>query len=290
MTADDDRGDGEGASPSVAQIARATAHWLRQEQALWGRRYVRLSQLPGDIDRDLAHADASPASAGLPPRPAPSSRSTDDAARARLPVLDSAHEKLEWLRTSHVGDCQRCVLARTRTKLVFGAGDPNARLMFVGEAPGADEDTRGEPFVGAAGRRLDEWLCALGIARSDVYIANVLKCRPPRNRDPDPQEIAKCSPFLHAQIRAINPSVLVALGRFAGEQLLAVGGTLASMRGAGREYVEPKSGARIPVVVTYHPSYVLRREGEAQGDTGRKHENEIVLDDLRVALSHAARG
>jgi DNA polymerase len=207
----------------------------------------------------------------------------------KLPVLATAAAKLDYLRTRNVGDCQRCGLARTRQHLVFGVGDAGAEVMFVGEAPGAEEDARGEPFVGAAGRRLDEWLATVELVRSSVYIANVLKCRPPRNRDPEPDEIAKCSPFLHAQIRAIGPRVIVALGRFAGQQLLGGDGTLASMRGQGRWYVEPKSNTRIPVVVTYHPSYVLRREAESQRDAGRKSENDAVIEDLRIALAHVER-
>jgi uracil-DNA glycosylase family 4 len=207
----------------------------------------------------------------------------------------SAATKLAYLRERNVGDCQRCPLAQTRTKIVFGVGDPEARLMFVGEAPGGDEDRIGEPFVGAAGKRLDQWLQTLGLDRRQVYIANVLKCRPPNNRDPRPAEIDRCSPFLHAQIRAIRPRVLVALGRFAGAVL--IGGALGSepkmyeMRGKVHEYFEPKSGLRVPVVVTYHPSYVLRRDKEASARAGSerggaiKSEDEKVLDDLRRALS-----
>jgi uracil-DNA glycosylase len=189
------------------------------------------------------------------------------AARQAEPARPSAEQwsaatKLQYLRERNVGDCRRCPLAATRNNIVFGVGDPEAELMFVGEAPGSEEDRRGEPFVGAAGQRLDQWLAHLGLRRDQVYIANVLKCRPPGNRDPKPLEIERCSPFLHAQIRAIEPKVIVALGRFAGCLLLGRELKLYEMRGAVHRYREPKSGAEIPLVVTYHPSYVIRREQE----------------------------
>jgi uracil-DNA glycosylase family 4 len=201
----------------------------------------------------------------------------------------SAAKKLQYLRERNVGDCHRCPLAATRRNIVFGVGNPEAELMFVGEAPGADEDRLGEPFVGAAGQRLDQWITHLGLRRDQVYIANVLKCRPPGNRDPKPLEIERCSPFLHAQIRAVEPKVLVALGRFAGCLLLGRELKLYEMRGAVHRYHEPKSGTEIPLVVTYHPSYVIRREkepgGQAKPDRGApiKSEDEKVRDDLQRA-------
>jgi len=204
----------------------------------------------------------------------------------------SAAKKLEYLRERNVGDCQRCPLARTRRNIVFGVGNPEARIMFVGEAPGADEDRLGEPFVGAAGRRLDQWLERLGTSRGDVYIANVLKCRPPGNRDPQPQEIERCAPFLHAQIRAIAPKVLIALGRFAGCLLLERELKLWEMRGKVHAYREPKTGVEIPLVVTYHPAYVLRSEQPRGGPAGQpdragaiKSEDEKVIADLTRAAS-----
>lgn len=206
----------------------------------------------------------------------------------------TAAAKLAYLRERNVGDCRRCPLAKTRSNIVFGVGDPEAALMFVGEAPGADEDRSGEPFVGAAGKRLEQWLRTLGLARSRVYIANVIKCRPPNNRDPEPGEIERCSPFLHAQIRAIRPQVLVALGRYAAGALLGMPRDadvrLGALRGKVHTYVEPKADLRVPVVVTYHPSYVLRRDreatrGGAEQGGAIKSEDEKVLDDLRRALS-----
>jgi DNA polymerase len=202
-------------------------------------------------------------------------------------LWDSA-TKLEYLRTKVVGDCQRCPLSKTRNHLVFGVGSAQAKLMIVGEAPGADEDRRGEPFVGAAGQRLNEWLASVGLARSDVYIANVLKCRPPQNRDPDPSEIAKCSPFLRAQIRAIEPRVLLALGRFAGSLLLGrADERLHRMRRETHVYRDAKaSELAIPVIVTYHPSYVLRAERSslAGRETQQSNAQKEVLSDFQRVL------
>ena len=155
--------------------------------------------------------------------------------------------------------------------------------MFVGEAPGYNEDRQGIPFVGRAGERLNIWLDMLGVPRDTAYIANVLKCRPPNNRDPLPEEVARCSPFLHAQIRAIQPKVLIALGRFAGN-LLSGNRELPmyKMRGRVWGYEEKKHGVKVPVVVTYHPSYVLRQSREAP--PGKSDADAKVLMDLRQAV------
>jgi DNA polymerase len=136
---------------------------------------------------------------------------------------------------------------------VFGVGDERASWMLVGEAPGADEDRLGEPFVGQAGRLLDNMLAALGLTRgNDVYIANVLKCRPPGNRNPQPDEVAQCSPYLLRQIGLIQPKLIVAMGRFAAQALLNTDASIASLRGRVHRY------AGVPLVVTYHPAYLLR--------------------------------
>lgn len=196
-------------------------------------------------------------------------------------------KKLAYLRERNVGNCQRCRLAKTRTNIVFGVGDAEADIMFVGEAPGFHEDKQGEPFVGASGKRLNEWIAALGMGRGDVYIANVLKCRPPNNRDPIVEEVKTCSPFLAAQIRAIAPKVIVALGRHAGALLLGQDLKMYQMRGRPHSYSDPRGAISIPLIITYHPSFVLRREqDQTDNPDGRKGENQVVLDDLRHALSH----
>ncbi len=197
----------------------------------------------------------------------------------------SAAEKLDYLRRKNLGNCQRCKLAGSRTNIVFGAGNPEAELMFIGEAPGFDEDREGVPFVGAAGRRLTQWLGRLGLTRDQVYIANVLKCRPPGNRDPEPDEVERCSPFLRAQIRAIAPRVIVALGRHAGMLLLGDGAerTLREMRGRSWAYRDPGGAHEALLHVTYHPSYVIRRERELPPGQ-RNPADDTVMADLQQAM------
>ncbi|GBE11428.1 uracil DNA glycosylase superfamily protein [bacterium BMS3Bbin12] len=159
---------------------------------------------------------------------------------------------------AQVAACTRCGLERTRTQAVFGVGDRRARWMFVGEAPGADEDRRGEPFVGRAGRLLDAMLRAIDLERGQVYIANILKCRPPHNRDPLPEEVACCEPYLQRQVALAAPALIVALGRIAAHNLLKTQTSLGGLRGRVHRY-GPQG---IPVVVTYHPAYLLRSPGE----------------------------
>ncbi len=195
----------------------------------------------------------------------------------------SAAQKLDYLRERSIGECRRCALCEGRSSIVFGVGNPEAELMFVGEAPGYHEDRQGIPFVGRAGERLNIWLDILKVPRDKAYIANVIKCRPPNNRDPHPVEVARCSPFLHAQIRAIQPKVLVALGRFAGNLLSGSEGLqLFKMRERVLTYREAKHGTTVPLVVTYHPSYVLRQSGDAP--PGQSNEDQRVLSDLRRAV------
>jgi DNA polymerase len=160
-------------------------------------------------------------------------------------------ETLEDIRAD-LGDCQRCGLAASRSKIVYGVGNPNARLVLVGEAPGREEDLKGEPFVGEAGQLLDRILLAMGMQREEVYICNVLKCRPPNNRDPEPQEVATCEPFLIRQLAAIQPQVIVALGRFAVQSLLKTRTPIGRLRGEWQRY------QGIPLMPTYHPAYLLR--------------------------------
>lgn len=158
---------------------------------------------------------------------------------------------LTQIRTD-LGDCRRCKLHAGRTQIVFGVGHPQARLMFVGEGPGADEDEQGVPFVGRAGQLLTQIIKAMGLSRDDVYIANVVKCRPPENRNPEPDEIEACSPFLNAQIRSIAPVVIVALGKFAAQTLLQTETPISRLRGQFHNL------DGVEVMPTFHPSYLLR--------------------------------
>ena len=168
-----------------------------------------------------------------------------------LPVVRDKPAALQAIRDD-IGDCTRCRLHKGRTNLVFGVGNPNAELMFVGEGPGADEDAQGEPFVGRAGQLLNNMISAMGLKREDVYIANVVKCRPPGNRTPEKDECDTCSPFLLRQIEVIKPKVIVALGAVAAKNLLAVNDSMANLRGRWYDF----RGARL--AVTYHPAYLLR--------------------------------
>jgi DNA polymerase len=157
----------------------------------------------------------------------------------------------------HLRDCRRCKLCEGRTRVVFGVGDPAARLMFVGEGPGRDEDLQGEPFVGKAGRLLTDMIeKGLRLRRADVYIANVVKCRPPRNRDPEPDEVEDCEGFLKRQVELVSPEVIVALGRFAVQSLLRTKAPIGRLRGQWREY------EGIPLMPTFHPAYLLRNPAE----------------------------
>jgi uracil-DNA glycosylase family 4 len=167
-------------------------------------------------------------------------------------------------RLSHIradlGECTRCKLHTTRTSIVFGVGAEDAPLMFVGEAPGEQEDRRGEPFVGPAGELLDKMIVAMGWSRDSVYIANTTKCRPPQNRNPQPDELAACSPFLDAQIAAVAPRIIVALGRPAANQLLGVDAPISTLRGTFHD----RRGVK--VMPTFHPAYLLR-EPDRKRDT-----------------------
>jgi DNA polymerase len=159
---------------------------------------------------------------------------------------------------SEVAACTRCELHKNRTQTVFGVGDPNADWLIIGEAPGAEEDRQGEPFVGRAGKLLNSMLMAIGLERKQVFIANILKCRPPSNRDPKPEEVISCESYLKQQIEWIKPKLILALGRVAAQNLLKVETPIGKMRGQRYEYPDPK----VPVVVTYHPAYLLRSPKE----------------------------
>ncbi len=173
----------------------------------------------------------------------------------RYPGLETTAD-LAALR-EFIGDCTRCKLAPGRTNLVFGVGNPSADLMFVGEAPGADEDARGEPFVGRAGQLLTDIIeRGMGMARAEVYICNVIKCRPPDNRNPEPDEVAACEPFLFRQIDLVRPRVIVGLGTFAVQALLKIKTPISKLRGNWQEF------RGIRMMPTFHPAYLLRNPAE----------------------------
>jgi uracil-DNA glycosylase family 4 len=156
-----------------------------------------------------------------------------------------------------IGDCHRCKLCERRTQIVFGVGSPQAAVMFVGEGPGEEEDRKGEPFVGRAGQLLTDIITrGMGLSRSEVYIANVVKCRPPNNRNPEADEIASCQPFLLQQIEAISPRVIVALGKFAAQTLLETTTPISKLRGQWHDWRGRK------LMPTFHPSYLLRNPAD----------------------------
>lgn len=170
-------------------------------------------------------------------------------------ISSAAILQLDWESLERaVSVCTRCRLHETRTRTVFGVGNRRAEWMVIGEAPGADEDRQGEPFVGRAGQLLNNMLKAIGLAREDVYIANILKSRPPHNRDPLPDEVAACEPFLMRQIELIQPKIILAVGRIAAQNLLKTDTKIGLLRGKRHNY----PGTDIPLVVTYHPAYLLR--------------------------------
>ena len=177
-----------------------------------------------------------------------------DGAEQRNPVIAG----LDWTGLAEaVSGCVACGLCESRRNTVFGSGPRPAPWMLVGEAPGQQEDLSGEPFVGDAGRLLDQMLLAIGVDRpQEAFIANVMKCRPPGNRDPVPEEVARCEPYLLRQIELLQPRLIVVLGRFAAQSLLRTDATVASLR--GRVHVYPAGGRDVPMVVTYHPAYLLR--------------------------------
>jgi DNA polymerase len=169
----------------------------------------------------------------------------------------SAQDAVGRLATirEELGDCQRCKLCAHRTNIVFGSGDPSATLLFVGEGPGADEDQQGLPFVGKAGQLLTRMITAMGLTRDSVYIANVIKCRPPQNRPPEPDEVASCKPFLLQQIRAIRPRIICALGAHAAQTLLETTTPISALRGRFHPFGDR---GEIQLMPTFHPAYLLR--------------------------------
>jgi uracil-DNA glycosylase family 4 len=215
-----------------------------------------LASLVGALRQRLAHhraagAWASPAAAS--PRPAASAPAPAGADEAETEDLGSpvGRRRLAGVR-AELGECQRCKLHQTRTQIVFGVGAEDAPLVFIGEAPGADEDRTGEPFVGAAGQLLTKMIGAMGWRREAVYIGNVLKCRPPGNRSPEADEVAACQPFLWAQLEALAPRIIVALGRPAANTLLGTDAPISALRGRFHTV------RGIAVMPTFHPAFLLR--------------------------------
>jgi DNA polymerase len=185
---------------------------------------------------------------GKPRTSEPVAQAAEAPRSLKLPTLDDVRQE--------IGECTRCKLHKGRTNIVFGSGSEKARLMFVGEAPGEDEDLQGFPFVGKAGQLLTKMIEAMGLRREDVYICNTVKCRPPNNRNPEPDELAACEPFLKGQLASVKPEAIVTLGKFAAQALLREATPITRLRGQWREY------EGIPVMPTFHPAYLLRSPGE----------------------------
>ena len=205
---------------------------------------------------------------------------TPDVPKNDMPKNSSDPAAALRLIREDIGDCTRCVLHKQgRKQIVFGVGNPKAELMFIGEAPGADEDIQGEPFVGRAGQLLTNMIKAMGLRREDVYIANIIKCRPPGNRTPERDECETCSPFLFRQIEAIKPKVIVALGAVAAKTLLAMNSSMADLRGRWYDFRNTK------LAVTYHPAFLLR-------DPRQKKETwkdlQMVMKELGLEVPKAA--
>jgi len=192
------------------------------------------------------------------------------------------HETLEQIRKSF-GECQRCKLGATRKNLVFGVGNPKARLVFVGEGPGADEDTQGEPFVGDAGKMLNRIIAAMELKREEVYICNVVKCRPPQNRPPEIDEVSTCSPFLLRQLQSIRPEAIVALGSSAAQALLQTKVPISKLRGKFHDF------HGIPLMPTYHPSYLLRTGGNSDSFWSVWDDMKQVLQLLKLPVPNKSR-
>jgi DNA polymerase len=217
----------------------------RYLQAMQVEAWLPRGQQSGN-DRETAPAGALTESMLAPPV-ATRTRPGGEVARMTLAELAAT-----------VAGCRLCPLAEGRTQTVFGVGDAQARCMIIGEAPGAEEDRRGEPFVGRAGQLLNAMLRAMGLARDAVYIANIVKCRPPKNRDPKPEEMVACGSYLRRQIALVKPQVILAIGRVAAQHLVGSTIPIGRMRGQRYFYENADDGAHIPMVVTYHPAYLLR--------------------------------
>ncbi|NBD13389.1 uracil-DNA glycosylase [Corallococcus silvisoli] len=242
--------------PPVESPSRDTLH-AAMKQPLGAPRPPPPAPPPVMASRPLAADEGAPRAA---PAPSPGMlldvpRTTPRSSGALPGVVEGERPTLDQIRRE-LGDCRRCKLCTGRKNIVFGSGNPRADLVFVGEGPGENEDIQGVPFVGAAGDLLTKMIGAMGFTRDDVYICNVVKCRPPGNRNPEPDEIAACEPFLRSQLLALQPKVIVALGKFAAQTLLRDTTPITRMRGAWREY----EGIRL--MPTFHPAYLLRNSAE----------------------------
>ncbi|MCS6924460.1 MAG: uracil-DNA glycosylase [Candidatus Binatia bacterium] len=277
----------------LLQITTSLRHYLEslQEEGVTGLPVASQQKPPASLDMgarqgrvqesELPKQEAPAATAAQPPR---SSSASKAPLRAPQPLLSQtgdlffsppvhAAQTLEELR-AQMGDCQRCKLCRGRTHIVFGVGNPRAELVFVGEAPGRDEDLRGEPFVGRAGQLLTEIITkGMKMRREDVYITNVVKCRPPENRNPEPDEIAACEPFLVKQLELIRPRIIVALGTFAAQTLLKSKTPISRLRGIWHSY------QGIKLMPTLHPAYLLRNPQDKR----------LVWQDIQAVLRDMGR-
>ena len=248
---------GPGSQVRVSDLAaqlRTRVEYDRELGVLgYPRGAVRSAPAAASVARPTPAAPP-PASRAVPP-PAPTRAAAASRDLLAPPGLADTGS-LEELR-AFIGDCRRCKLAGHRTQIVFGVGNPGARLVFAGEAPGRDEDLKGEPFVGRAGQLLTEIITkGMRLRREDVYIANVIKCRPPENRNPEPDEVQSCEPFLIRQLELIKPEVIVALGKFAVQTLLGTKEPITRLRGRWHDY------HGIPLMPTFHPAYLLRNPAE----------------------------
>jgi DNA polymerase len=252
----------------IAFALRAHVEWQKELGAVGipasppGAQRRAASETPADARISLA--DPRTASAAPPPSLSAQAEKPD-AEKRRLRLAELAQE---------IHGCQKCVLGRTRTQTVFARGSSDAELCFIGEGPGADEDAQGFPFVGKAGQLLDRMIAAMGYGRDEVYVCNIVKCRPPENRKPAPEEMVACMPYLNEQLSLVSPRVIVALGATAVEGLLGVSGGITRMRGQWKLY-----RGSIPVMPTFHPAYLLR-------NPAAKRE---VWDDLKAVLKQLGR-
>jgi uracil-DNA glycosylase family 4 len=264
--------DAGAAQDSAREVLDQVRAYLEYQQSTGLEAIPRRPRIQGTAATpQIATRGSQPAAASAPdPPPPPTPAPHAGAAAPDLFVAPGVRRAatLEELRTE-LGDCQRCKLSSGRTHIVFGVGNPKAQLMFVGEGPGRDEDLQAEPFVGRAGQLLTEIITkGMKMRREDVYIANVIKCRPPQNRNPEPDEIAACQPFLIRQIEIIQPKVLVALGKFAAQTLLGLQTPISRLRGNWHAY------HGIKLMPTLHPAYLLRNPNDKR----------LVWEDIKLVL------